>query len=461
MYRQGLGDCFLVTLRHPPRRDFNLMIDCGVILGTEAAGDKLRAVVNDIITATDGFVDVLAVTHEHYDHVAGFVLAHDLFAKPGEPRRADRLSVGSVWFAWTEDPKDAMAARLRKSRQDRATALAGLAYQLDGMGAAEASPEVAGALAFFGVNEKGQGLGATAQAMVNAAGFVADDKVFYHRPGDLTELPDAPGLRFYALGPPADEKFMKKTDSTTEVYHLGLDDLEMAVVAAAAGGPETGDWDPYAPFDSDDTRRLSAILERKLDGPTADFVADAYLGPPAPTPEADISWRRIDGAWLDTAAQLALALDSATNNTSLVLAIELSESGKVLLFPADAQVGNWLSWANVNWQVDGRTVAATDLLNRTVFYKVGHHGSHNATLREKGLELMPTEGLVAFVPVDHGMAVKKHWGKMPLPGLLDALRKRCGEHVVRMDEPPPALADIAAGPDGPFGPMYYEWTLPV
>ena len=36
-----------------------------------------------------------------------------------------------------------------------------------------------------------------------------------------------------------------------------------------------------------------------------------------------------------------------TNNTSLALAFELIEKGrvgKVLLFPADAQVGNWLSW---------------------------------------------------------------------------------------------------------------------
>jgi hypothetical protein len=33
-------------------------------------------------------------------------------------------------------------------------------------------------------------------------------------------------------------------------------------------------------------------------------------------------------------------------------------------------------------------VKAEDLLERTVLYKVGHHASHNATLRQKGLELM-------------------------------------------------------------------------
>jgi hypothetical protein len=82
-------------------------------------------------------------------------------------------------------------------------------------------------------------------------------------------------------------------------------------------------------------------------------------------------WRRIDSDWLESAGSLALYLDGDINNTSLVLAIELGQAGKVLLFPGDAQYGNWLSWA--------RTQRGIDLLKRTVFYKVGHHGSHNAT----------------------------------------------------------------------------------
>ena len=55
---------------------------------------------------------------------------------------------------------------------------------------------------------------------------------------------------------------------------------------------------------------------------------------------------RIEGA-----GRLALQLDSDTNNTSLVLAIELIASGRVLLFPGDAQVGNWLSWhEGIEWK---------------------------------------------------------------------------------------------------------------
>ena len=57
-------------------------------------------------------------------------------------------------------------------------------------------------------------------------------------------------------------------------------------------------------------------------------------------------WRRINTDWMEAAGEFALQLDSYTNNTSLAFAIELGEpgKGKVLLFPGDAQLGNWLSW---------------------------------------------------------------------------------------------------------------------
>ena len=107
---------------------------------------------------------------------------------------------------------------------------------------------------------------------------------------------------------------------------------------------------------------------------------------------------------MNAAEGLALKLDSDTNNTSHALAIELIDSGRVLLFPGDAQVGNWLSWDSLEWQVNDRNgvpskVTVPSLLARTVLYKVGHHASHNATLREKGLELIESPELVAMIPV--------------------------------------------------------------
>ncbi|MGC4052835.1 MAG: hypothetical protein QM757_26195 [Paludibaculum sp.] len=73
-------------------------------------------------------------------------------------------------------------------------------------------------------------------------------------------------------------------------------------------------------------------------------------------------------------------MNDQTNNASLVLAFELGKGGKVLLFAADAQRGNWASWSKKSWKDGNQTITAKDLLARTVVYKVGHHGSHNATL---------------------------------------------------------------------------------
>ena len=76
-----------------------------------------------------------------------------------------------------------------------------------------------------------------------------------------------------------------------------------------------------------------------------------------------------------------------------------------------------------------------DLLRRIVFYKVGHHGSHNATLKEGGLETMTSPALVAAMPVDQKFANNsKHWD-MPAPAALRSLAgidprphpaRRCG-----------------------------------
>jgi hypothetical protein len=124
-------------------------------------------------------------------------------------------------------------------------------------------------------------------------------------------------------------------------------------------------------------------------------------------------------------------------------------------------VGNWLSWHKLAWNQGGKTITAQDLLGRTVFYKVGHHGSHNATLKARGLELMPN-GMTAFVPVDQVMAGKKGWHAMPLQALLDALRAR-GCTTVRIDEPLPSGAGLSEGPivDTPSGKrsLYYQWSM--
>ena len=145
------------------------------------------------------------------------------------------------------------------------------------------------------------------------------------------------------------------------------------------------------------------------------------------------------------AGGLALNLDNYTNNTCLAFAIEFIGSKKVLLFPGDAQFANWISWQKLSWKIpDGRggkeEVKTEDLLKRTVLYKVGHHGSHNATLKTNGLEMMSNPDLVAMIPVDRKKAKSKtsktnpHGWEMPEKNLFVRLKERTRGRVVLADE---------------------------
>src|SRR5262249_13242180 len=110
----------------------------------------------------------------------------------------------------------------------------------------------------------------------------------------------------------------------------------------------------------------------------------------------------------------------------------------------DAQVGNWLSWQKLSWGTGDQAVKGPDLLARTVYYKVGHHGSHNATLKRKGLELMASKDLSAFIPTNEKDAKKVKWGQMPFKDILDELEQRTSGRVIRADDP-----WVQAGPVDP------------
>ena len=430
MYCQGLGDCFLITLPRSGRSagQFHILIDCGVILGTPSPTDLIRPAVEDILAETKGTVDLLIATHEHWDHLSGFVQARELF---------DKLKFREVWLGWTEDPNDPVAKELIAERAKKLE-MAKKAIKLAAfhMGAADSDIKSAvEVLSFFGIDSdsddsglgvagKGKskgGSGTTGEAME----WLRAKSPKFLKPGSHLELDGVDGVRAYVLGPPTDLKKLRKdmpTKAGKEVYELSPYD---AAQFGALGNysPEWSEgYDPYLPFD-DQYKVPPAQVE--IDP----FFATTYL-----TPSDD--WRRIDGEWLSGIAQFALQLDSDTNNTSLALAFELPD-GRVLLFPGDAQVGNWESWHDYAWEIDNQKVVATDILARTVLYKVGHHGSHNATLREKGLELMTNANLVALLPVDEYIAhEKKRWTKMPFQPLLNRLAEKTAKRILRPDKSP-------------------------
>jgi Metallo-beta-lactamase superfamily len=433
VYRQGLGDCILVRVQRPGHDDFKLMIDCGVVLGTPDAGKIMTQVMENLVSDTQEKIDVLAITHEHWDHLSGFTQASDSFGK---------LAVGAVWVAWTEDPKDDLADQLRKELGAAKQKLAACANALHAVG----DGATASALEDIALTP----LGAAASSSTSTKG--AFDKVKARgnvricRPSDAPfEIPDA-NARIYVLGPPHDPKLIRKINPSTanpETYGLlmtGKGALPLGVVVALDSRDNVAQGqDVAAPFHARVTIPLDAKGRPALFDKQADdgddwraidkFFQDNYV--------VGADWRRIDGEWLGSATELALALQSYTNNTSLVLALELGELGKgdVLLFAADAQVGNWESWQAWTCESGDVKVTGPDLLKRTIFYKVGHHGSHNATLKAHGVEEM--DGLkAAIIPVDEKEALKKRWGRMPLPDLIAALEKKTPGMILRTDQEP-------------------------
>jgi hypothetical protein len=448
MYCQGLGDCFLLTF---PRTgdtstEFHVLIDCGVIAGTENAREKMNAVAEDIFTATGGHLDLLVATHEHWDHVSGFNQARAVF---------DRFTIDHIWMGWTEDPKDPYG--LLKNRQAKLNALNKAVDQmgqaaLNNPGVAVQHKAIRQILSFFGEEGAG-GLGVkgstastgTTRGAMEYLSTRADASVTYCYPSRPPfTLDGVDGVRVYVFGPPEDPAYLKMSNpnKTAKTYGLAAGDGEDSFLAALSSSQEGTRYgrikDLTYPFE--DALRIPA--ENAAASDWGDFFQANY-GFDEHDPSA---WRRIDADWLDVASELALNLDSDTNNTSLVLAFELGEpgSGKVLLFAADAQVGNWYSWKDLSWKVGPagslmRAQTAHDLLARTVLYKVGHHGSHNATLSALGLDLMVDGDLVALLPVDQEKAHDKGWDEMPFKPLLDHLGDKTSGRIVRIDDPgPPA-----------------------
>jgi hypothetical protein len=419
MYLQGLGDCFLLRFEPEKDRFFHVLIDCGIYKASPDAGDLMNAVVDDVVETTGAHgVDVLVSTHEHWDHISGFSQALTKFQK---------LKVGETWQAWTEDPKNPLANQLRKKYEGAKARLVGLMHKARPAPGAAAVPALDDAFAvmgFFGIDKDGDEAG----PYQDIKKLMASKNPRYLSPGDV--LPLGPtGVKAFVLGPPASEAILRKQDiAARDAYQKQqlafFEGFESMLGAAEASLDEDAAPDESGrPFDGG--QGIAVEVARQYD-----FFQTLY----GFTPDHPEAFRSIDDLAYDTLGQLALRMDNYINNTSLVLAFQLP-SGRVLLFPGDAQGGNWKSWADIDkpLEFEKEKTDAHQLLAQTVLYKVAHHGSHNATPKTYGLELMTHPDLRALVPVDHAIAKAARYGEMPLVAIMNALKDRTHGAVFRSD----------------------------
>lgn len=470
MYRIGHGDCFLLAF--PPETagsdPIYVMIDCGYKPGSPGKIEPPRTmkdIADSIRAATGGHIHLMIITHEHQDHLNGLTQTYFKDFKFGE-----------VWCAWTEDGSDAFANMLRERFNDRLVGLMlarrSLATALDRLSAAgdrdmaraarRMHSRVSELLALeIGGEDDDEATISSFERELSAArkterptsrnktalAFVkdrAENGIRCLRPHErILKVSGTAGVRAFVLGPPRNEKQLLDLDP------VGEEEFHIAPFGADASNARTVplQTSPFA------ARHSVSLDDSFFDGRHGAFFREHYGNGSsgrdrknAETREVpdDAAWRRIEHDWMLSAESLAIAMNDYTNNTSLVVAFELGAGGNVLLFTADAQRGNWLSWDRKSFKDGEKKLSVKDLLARTVLLKVGHHGSHNATLNGHRSSKYPSLGWIAA----QGDAARQFtamitavpaWAKdqpgwnHPLKAIEDALLDKSGGRVFRTD----------------------------
>jgi beta-lactamase superfamily II metal-dependent hydrolase len=392
MYNVGFGDCFLVTVptTDGPRR---LLFDCGSIkLGGPAMDDILEQLWQDC-TDSDGqpTIDVVVATHRHKDHVSGF-------AKEGW----DKVRVREVWMPWTEDPDDPKAKEIRDIQARLALTLeSALAPRLQ---AAPTDPRL------LALQELVSNALSNEDAMTTLhEGFLGSPKRRFFPERSQTGLQitsdTLPGIGIYVLGPSKDRDVIRDMDPPVGKSYLRL-----------TGSTRGGDGPPR-PFDEGWQLDAPPMLQSTLSESDEGLIGEVGdLGP-----------------------AVTVALDKAVNGTSLMLVLKVGTTH--LLFPGDAQWGTWLGAM--------RNSAAKELLRKTKFLKVGHHGSHNATPRDF-VENMMADNIVGMMSTNK----VSNWPKIPKQELVDALGNK-HTRLARTDQ----LDDADAATFSVSGEMFVEVDL--
>ena len=488
MYRQGHGDCFLLAVPRDSDGDpVYVLIDCGYKPGSPAYlhNRTIGDIVKHIGESTGWHLDLVILTHEHQDHLNGIW-------KETKPY-FDDFRIDEAWVAWTENPADALANDLRRRHKDQLLRLVAARRKL-ALAVGDDSPAVQrldGLLALeLGGEDESLSLAAVLAADKDPANSInkqamklVKDKanqsrgVKFLQPCEKPrQIPESRGIRVFTLGPPRDPDLLRQEDPVDDE---GFPRGSAHGLSFSAAVTTTGEHP--APFSA----RHCVPLGKALDDQDSFFVRHYGSGNEDEDDTNNMqvpdnaAWRRIDDEWLYPAESLALSLNTGVNNTSLVLAFELPTSRKILLFIGDAQRGNWISWADLEWKDGGETITARDLLSRTVLYKVGHHGSHNATLAGTaddehpnlawmGLGEFASEFTAMITAVkDWAVQVKPKPWYHPLPSIRRALLKKAQGRVLQMDidvpkkpESVPAEAWAEFTMRATFNDLYFDYVVP-
>lgn len=422
MYQVGFGDSVLVTVEYAePGRDGraerHILFDLGSTRSPEHGGASMESVAKLIAEHTRGRLDVLVVTHRHKDHLFGFgVRSSSKIIADLKPRLVLR--------PWTENPRlgpDAtspgVAPRTRSGRF--AAALAAAQQDAERV----ATMPVGGRGALHDLAAAAEDQLPNADAVANLDLLSASRRGRYLHAGSSIALESVvPGLKVTVLGPPTVEQHPKVAGQVSSDPEYWMLRLQRALHAAA---PDAGST-------------LSP-------GP------EASEAPTAQVPPGPVRWlvEHLQEHRTHSVARLVRALDDALNNTSLILLLEVG--GLSMLFPGDAQIENW------SYTLDrlGQDAELAVKLAGIDLYKVGHHGSRNATPRS--LHKLWTQRpagaprMTALMSTRLDVHGETEATAVPRATLVDALREVAELHSTHeLGEGQPFVEVVAEASGGPF-----------